>query len=361
MGYTSVTVDETAVLAAAALANARATPAVGDPIRFITGSMRLLVDTVMAEAGVVEPAIAAQALLQASGDLARAVSLVRAWAAMLPRLEHVRVEASDLRASRRISPGFKEPRGGQYLGASLDYQQRLLELRGGEMNGDGRPNANVAANGEPASVEREPMPMHFPRALEPLTHEGYVEAEPQAVPRDITRIQLLPSHRGALQQLLCRADTGAMTAIGYTGIRGWGHRPDPTLAEMRCGKLPVRICRPHRGEFELGEIDAAIAEVVLYRTSDDGAADLRFTLGVGATPGRVERRAIAAAILDGNCARARSELGGQRTPVEDAEFLAVILDSQEASGFVEHLRLPHYVTFTSELDRVRAGRAGNMS
>ncbi|MBV8082456.1 MAG: carbon-phosphorus lyase complex subunit PhnI, partial [Candidatus Eremiobacteraeota bacterium] len=183
-----------------------------------------------------------------------------------------------------------------------------------------------------------------------------------ASPRDITRIPLLPSHRGALQQLLCRADTGAMTAIGYTGIRGWGHRPDPTLAELRCGTLPVRITRPDGGSFEVGEIDATLAEIVLYRSSgDDGTTDLRFTLGIGATPGRVERRAIAAAILDGNCARARGVASGPKTPVDDAEFLSVILESQEASGFVEHLRLPHYVTFTSELDRVRAARTGDAS
>lgn len=372
MGYTSVTVDETAVLAAAALASARPAPAVADPIGFITGSLRLLADTVMAEAGVVEPAIAARALLQSNGDIARAVSLVRAWAAMLSRFERVRVDMDELRATRRISPGFKEPRGGQYLGASLDYQQRLLDLRSGDASGDGHPMKGVAGNGGSASPaqgaaasgdgnavpgrEPDPMPQHFRRALEPLTLEGFVDPEPQATPRDITRIPLLPSHRGALQQLLCRADTGAMTAIGYTGIRGWGQRPDPTLAELRCGKLPVRIHRPQGGTFEVGEIDATMAEVVLYRASEDGATDLHFTLGIGATPGRVERRAIAAAILDGNSARARSEASGAKTPVEDAEFLSVVLDGQEASGFVEHLRLPHYVTFTSELDRVRAGR-----
>ncbi|MBV8281466.1 MAG: carbon-phosphorus lyase complex subunit PhnI, partial [Candidatus Eremiobacteraeota bacterium] len=171
MGYTSVTVDETAVNAAAALASARPVDAIGDPIGFMTGSLRLLIDTIMAEAGLVEPAIAARALMQANGDIARSVSLVRAWAAMLPRFEHSSVEASELRASRRISPGFKEPRGGQYLGASLDYQQRLLDLRP-DTNGDGRAAASATPNGE----AREPMPAHFPRALEPLTHEGYVNA-----------------------------------------------------------------------------------------------------------------------------------------------------------------------------------------
>ncbi|MFW5685001.1 MAG: carbon-phosphorus lyase complex subunit PhnI, partial [Spirochaetota bacterium] len=32
------------------------------------------------------------------------------------------------------------------------------------------------------------------------------------------------------------------------------------------------------------------------------------------------------------------------------------VDSVEATGFISHLKLPHYVTFQSELDSVRASR-----
>ncbi len=40
-------------------------------------------------------------------------------------------------------------------------------------------------------------------------------------------------------------------------------------------------------------------------------------------------------------------------PVNDAEFVLYHIDGIEAQGFVEHLKLPHYVTFQSSLDRMR--------
>ena len=147
-----------------------------------------------------------------------------------------------------------------------------------------------------------------------------------------------------------------MTAIAYTAIRGYGSRQDPTLAELRRGSLAVHMERPEGGRFELGEIDITYAEVVLYRLHG-GSADPQLTLGVGATVGALERRAISAAVLDANCARAAVAPPARFDPAEDAEFLAIALDGQEATGFVEHLKLPHHVTFTSELDRIRQSRS----
>ncbi|MDQ3723256.1 MAG: carbon-phosphorus lyase complex subunit PhnI, partial [Actinomycetota bacterium] len=83
-------------------------------------------------------------------------------------------------------------------------------------------------------------------------------------------------------------------------------------------------------------------------------ADRRLGVGVGATLGRVERRAISAAVLDGNCAAATRDPAVAPSPSEDQEFLAIALDGQEATGFLEHLKLPHHVTFTSVLDRIAA-------
>jgi len=94
----------------------------------LAAQLPVLVDQVMAEAGVVEPRICARALLQAAGDISRAVSLVRDWAATLPRVSRCRVSIDELWAARRITPGFREPPGGQYLGASTDYESRLIDL-----------------------------------------------------------------------------------------------------------------------------------------------------------------------------------------------------------------------------------------
>lgn len=342
MGYTSV-LDRTGAVDAAAALAARSTE------RGTTADAESLpVDQLMAEAGIVDERIAVLALGQARGDLARACSLVRAWAAVLPRLGTRRVRWEELRTLRRITPGFAEPRGGQYLGASLDYAQRLLDL------GSGRAPKAPAPNG-PATPDH-PAPTSFPRAIETLDGEGLVApARPPAEALDITREPARREARGALLQLLSRAETGSLVAMAYAGIRGFSAQ-DPTLLELRSGMLPVRVRRPGGGEFQVGEVPAVFAEMGFYRLHE-GREDPRLTLGVGATPGRLERRAIAAAVLDAGCTRAASDPPGPRTPCEDAEFLSIALDGQEASGFVEHLKLPHHVTFTSEVDRLRqAGR-----
>lgn len=55
-----------------------------------------------------------------------------------------------------------------------------------------------------------------------------------------------------------------------------------------------------------------------------------------------------------------SELGeAAHSPPQDQEFVLSHSDNVEASGFVQHLKLPHYVDFQSELELVRRLRAGH--
>jgi len=52
------------------------------------------------------------------------------------------------------------------------------------------------------------------------------------------------------------------------------------------------------------------------------------------------------------------ELGEEASsPAQDEEFVLYHSDNVEASGFVQHLKLPHYVDFQSELVLVRNLRA----
>jgi len=348
VGYTTVRDRDGAVAAAASLAGHQ--PAPGRPGSWAE-RLPLLLDQVVAEAGVFEPRVAALAMDQAGGDLARACSLIRAWAAVLPRLADVCVDAADLRAERRITPALAEPEGGQYLGASLDYVSRLLDLAGA--GGDAGRDSAPAPDGHEASG---PPPAGFPPARRSLVREGVLAPpRPRAEPFDITRETGDRTGRGALLQLLARADTGSLTALAYTAVRGFAALQDPTLLELRSGFLPVAVPGPAGEPVTVGELPVTVAEVVLYRTHA-GVPDARLTLGMGATAGRVERRAVSAAVLDVTTSRAAAAPAPARAPCEDAEFLSIALDAQEAVGFVEHLKLPHHVTFTSELDRVRAAR-----
>jgi alpha-D-ribose 1-methylphosphonate 5-triphosphate synthase subunit PhnI len=361
MGYTMVKGLDGAVAAAAALVESESQAvAARDAVGWITASMPLLVEQICAESGVFEPRAAARAIVQARGDLARAVSLVRAWSAGLPRLGAQRVGLDDLRTSRRITPAFVEPEGGQYLGPSLDYAPRLLDLGADEIHGDQLQADAVGGDASPADdgLPRGGLPPSFPRALAPLAEEGLLrEPDSLAEVEDITRLGDPMGGRGAFQQTLCRGETGALTALAYSAQRGYGTRQDPTISELRQGHLPVHVTDPRSGRsVRIGVLPATFVEIVFYRIHD-GEPDARFTIGVGATLGRIERRAIAAAVLDASCARAAGDPDALKAPSDEQEFLTIVLDGQEASGFVEHLKLPHHVSFTSDLDRLReAGR-----
>ncbi|TIL60046.1 MAG: carbon-phosphorus lyase complex subunit PhnI, partial [Mesorhizobium sp.] len=53
-----------------------------------------------------------------------------------------------------------------------------------------------------------------------------------------------------------------------------------------------------------------------------------------------------------------SELGEDVVAAaQDEEFVISHSDNVQATGFVEHLKLPHYVDFQAELDLVRRMRA----
>ena len=73
--------------------------------------------------------------------------------------------------------------------------------------------------------------------------------------------------------------------------------------------------------------------------------------------GQQERKCIAMSLVD-RALRWR-ELGEEFTgaPAQDEEFVLYHCDNIQATGFVEHIKLPHYVDFQSELELVRKLRA----
>ena len=44
---------------------------------------------------------------------------------------------------------------------------------------------------------------------------------------------------------------------------------------------------------------------------------------------------------------------GATAPAQDQEFVLYHSDNVQATGFVEHLKLPHYVDFQAELEAIR--------
>src|SRR5688572_5590535 len=98
-------------------------------LRQIREQLGLVVDRVMAEGSLYDPELAALAIKQAQGDIVEAVFLLRAYRTTLPRLAaSLPIDTAGMALERRISATFKDVPGGQVLGATYDYTQRLLDF-----------------------------------------------------------------------------------------------------------------------------------------------------------------------------------------------------------------------------------------
>jgi alpha-D-ribose 1-methylphosphonate 5-triphosphate synthase subunit PhnI len=153
-------------------------------------------------------------------------------------------------------------------------------------------------------------------------------------------------------QNLARADEGFLLAMGYSTQRGFGNS-HPFVGEVRMGEVEIEFVPEELGfPVTIGEITLTECETV---NQFIGSGDARFTRGYGLTFGQGERKAMSMALVDRSL-RA-GELGEEmRGPAQDGEFVLYHSDNVEASGFVQHLKLPHYVDFQSELALVRGLR-----
>lgn len=361
MGYVAIRGGETAIAAAAVAADAlRAgaldpeaglTPLTVDDLRH---QLRLLVDRVMAEGGLHDPSLAALAVKQACGDPLEAAFILRAHRSTLPRLGATAPhDGSDLRLIRRVSAAFKDVPGGQMLGPGTDYAQRLFrwELL------DESPAAFRAAAARLFARPTRPVPGSFAKVVDALRAEGLVPEPPRrcAEAVDITRAALsFPAPRSALLAGMTRGETGGLLALAYTTMRGYGYL-HPTVAELRVGWLPVRLPHPVTGEpCEAGEVLVTECEIVAMFEPGAEDAPPRFTLGYGACFGHNEVKAIAMAMCDRALQHGAEH--GPTHPAQDPEFVLMHIDGIESMGFCAHYKLPHYVTFQSDLDRLRATR-----
>ncbi|WP_321886435.1 carbon-phosphorus lyase complex subunit PhnI [Paraburkholderia bannensis] len=321
----------------------------------IREQMRLAVARVMAEGSVYDEELAALAIKQAAGDLVEAIFLLRAYRTTLPRFGYtVPVETEHMDVARRISATFKDVPGGQVLGATYDYTQRLLDFALLAEGGDSSDDESLAKPA--ASHEAEPMP----RVVTLLNNEGLIEQETISAegtePGDLSREPLsFPADRSVRLQNLARGDEGFLLAMGYATQRGYAHS-HPFAGEIRFGTVAVEMVLDELGEaVEIGEIDLTECQMI---NQFAGSKDMppAFTQGYGLTFGHGERKAMAMALVD-RALRAE-ELGETlASPTQDIEFMLSHSDNVEASGFVQHLKLPHYVDFQAELELVRRLRA----
>lgn len=312
----------------------------------ISEQLSLAVARVMCEGSLYDPGLAALAIKQARGDLIEAIFLLRAYRTTLPRFgDAVAFDTSKMDVRRRVSAAFKDVPGGQLLGPTFDYTHRLLDPALEE-------DAGATGAERTAIAEAEP----FPHVLELLGQDGLVESAPSGADagaaEDLTRTPLeFPACREVRLQALARADEGFLLALGYSTQRGYG-RTHPFAGEIRFGSIEVFFEAEEIGfEVPLGEISITECEMInQFRGSDFEAP--RFTRGYGCVFGQSERKAMSMALVDRSLRAA--ELGEYSgVPAQDEEFVLSHSDNVQATGFVEHLKLPHYVDFQSELALLR--------
>lgn len=321
----------------------------------IRTQLSLAVDRVMSEGSLYDPELAALAIKQASGDLIEAIFLLRAYRTTLPRFGYsLPLDTAQMKLTRRVSATFKDVPGGQVLGATYDYTQRLLDFallaEGGSDEVQPAPQAVAQA-----------LPASMPRVNELMAREGLMET-PRPVadsePGDLTREPLMfPADRPLRLQALARGDEGWLLGLGYSTQRGYANA-HPFAGEIRRGTVSVEILADELGlAIDIGEVEVTECQMI-NQFAGNREVPPQFTQGYGLAFGGAERKSMAMALVD-RALRAR-ELGELAVaPAQDEEFVLSHADSLEASGFVQHLKLPHYVDFQSELELLRRLRAAH--
>lgn len=361
MGYVAVTGGEQAIAASLDLNELRRVEAGRSvAIEDILATMPDLVNQVQSEGSLWAPEIAAVAIKQACGSIEEAVFLMRAYRSTLERLYTSRVVDTDgMRAGRRISAAFKDIEGGQILGATRDYSHRLIEFElADETVSDARERAREirARLSAPADADAAALLDRVPRVLTYLRSIDMVRDWPvdDTEPVDITKTPLsFPAPRSVILQALSRGLTQAVVAIGYAAIRGFG-LSHPTVGELRRGTVAIEIDAPGASgdaaaedAYYLGSIPVTEVESLIVSDEEDGDGGHRSALdvGYGLVMGDDESKAIAMSVLDHSL-----RADDVRFPTQDQEFVLYHIDGVEATGFISHLKLPHYVTFQSKLD-----------
>lgn len=320
-------------------------------IATIEHQLRLLTSRIVSEGGLYHPQLAALAIKQSHGDTLEAAFALRAYRSTKPRLLETPVQDTNrMRLIRRISSAFKDIPGGQMLGPTFDYALRLMRL---DLADEAPERFREIARNFMAQTPEADLPDSFPKVVEALRAEGLLPAvtKSAATPFDITREPLVfPLPRSAALATMARAETGSLLALAYSNMRGYGD-VHPTVAELRVGYLPVMLPHPVTGEpTEIGEVLMTECEVVaMYEDAAGGKPT--FTLGYGACFGHNEVKAISMAILDRALQKGMRD--GPSNPSEDPEFVLLHIDGVDSMGFASHYKMPHYVTFQSDMDRLR--------
>jgi alpha-D-ribose 1-methylphosphonate 5-triphosphate synthase subunit PhnI len=333
MGYTSVKGGADAIAAAERLIQELPLEA-GEQLlelRQVRNQLRAAVDQAMGEGGLYAPDLAALAVKQAEGDMAEASFMVRAYRSTLPRLGYAKpVTGTEMLVERRISSSFRDIPGGQLLGRTRDYTQRLLDLD--------RETSDPNRTGEQTAEATEPETWDgfLPKVSDAMRAMGlmkeFVVAESDQEPDDITRHSMrFPVSRPAWLQALARSETGALVCLAYSSMRGYGGGDHGTIAELRVGDLPLRVEHPLTGgTMTVGHYRVTECEMTGKERPAEGEK-AKYGLSYGLVFGQNERKAISMSLLD-SALMIGADGEGNPAPANDQEMVLYNSDGVESFG-----------------------------
>ena len=320
----------------------------------ITQQMRLLVDKLMGEAGLYDPALAAEAIRSCGGDIDEAVVVLRAHRETLPR--RYRSEIIDTRkmsVQRRISSAFREIPGGQILGPSRDYTQRLLEVDIVREDDESVAQfiSEVQTLTDNIQTDADASLSLIGKVADLLKKEGLmrpVNEEEDRTITDVTTTPLqFPAPRSAALQVLARGDTGSIMALAYSAMRGQGG-DHPTIGELRYGLVKLSVCDRDGRSRTLGRIKVTESENISKIKVKKKDSIPHMSMGYGLCFGHNETKAICMGILDRSM-----RIPGDHAPAISQEFVLNHVDGPSAYGSVSSTRMPAYVEFGSEINLLR--------
>ncbi|PKN78902.1 MAG: hypothetical protein CVU47_11545, partial [Chloroflexi bacterium HGW-Chloroflexi-9] len=330
MGYSSVRGGLDAIEHAERLIHNQVTEG-GDILEVsqVADHLQLITDQVMGEGGVYDVELGALAVKQAEGDPIEAAFLLRAYRTTLPRVGYSLASSGrELRITRRISSAFRDIPGGQVLGRTRDYTQRLMDfslLDGGEP----MPLGPIAQADAPDDDE-------FPLVIDVLRAQELMPAAPERPadiePFDVTREPLrFPATRSARLQGLARAETGALLSIFTVDSLSSGARAtsiDPageeTISVIKSSRLrapePRRAQPAKAGTMRLSRM--AIRRPRTISASESPASSMNLTSNSSspsaAAPARTSRARVYSSAYSGGMAVSFSPpfpSGSQALPV----------------------------------------------
>lgn len=322
----------------------------------VRGQMRMLVDRLLSESGIYAPEWATLALKQSEGNLYQAACCLRSEAATLERRYRSDIlDTAHMFVERRISSSFREIPGGQILGATRDYTQRLLDE---SLARETSETARAMAAALEQDLKGATSCQHargFSRVTNLLRTDGLMKSPEMEAgdyrPRD-PRCEPLsfPHHRSASLSALASGETGIVMALGYASQRGFGGGHG-TIGELRVGRVTVHVTDARNRRRCIGQLRVTECEMVGRVSTKDVGGAPSYSVGYGLCFGQNETKAICMGKLESSLREPKDHI-----PASSPEYVLPHLDGCASTGALCSLASPGEAEASAE-HILRARRA----